>query len=68
MSSSTRTGFSSTSSGVFSIAYLTRDLHVNRTVVLLGVMAAALLMVITIPFFGRLSDKVGGTRCYFWDR
>ncbi len=52
--------------GVFSIAYLTQNLHVDRTAALLGVMAAALLMVITIPFFGRLSDKVGRTRCYFW--
>lgn len=52
--------------GVFSIAYLTQNLHVNRTEALLGVMAAALLMIFTIPFFGHLSDKVGRTRCYFW--
>lgn len=52
--------------GVFSIAYLTQNLHVDRTSALLGVMAAALLMVVTIPFFGRLSDRVGRTRCYFW--
>ena len=52
--------------GVFSIAYLTQNLHVNRTEALLGVMAAALLMIFTIPYFGHLSDKVGRTRCYFW--
>ncbi|MEO7128863.1 MAG: MFS transporter [Rhodoferax sp.] len=52
--------------GVFSIAYLTQNLHVNRTEALLGVMAAAFLMIFTIPYFGHLSDKVGRTRCYFW--
>ena len=52
--------------GVFSITYLTSALHINRTQALLGVMAAALVMVITIPFFGRLSDRVGRTNCYLW--
>lgn len=52
--------------GVFSIAYLTQTLHVTRTDALLGVMAAAMVMVVTIPLFGRLSDKIGRTRIYFW--
>ena len=52
--------------GVFSISYLTSTLHISRTDALLGVMAAALVMVFTIPFFGRLSDRVGRTRVYFW--
>lgn len=52
--------------GVFSIAYLTQTLKIARTDALLGVMAAALVMIVTIPFFGHLSDKVGRTRIYFW--
>ncbi|PLX73307.1 MAG: MFS transporter [Azoarcus sp.] len=52
--------------GVFSIAYLTQTLHLSRTDALLGVMAAALVMIFTIPFFGRLSDRIGRTRIYFW--
>ena len=45
--------------GVFSIAYLTSTLKISRTDALLGVMAAALVMIVTIPLFGRLSDRVG---------
>lgn len=52
--------------GVFSIAYLTQTLNIPRTDALLGVMAAALVMVVTIPFFGGLSDRIGRTRIYFW--
>ena len=52
--------------GVFSIAYLTQTLHLSRTDALLGVMAAAAVMIFTIPFFGSLSDKIGRTRIYFW--
>lgn len=52
--------------GVFSIAYLTQTLNLSRTDALLGVMAAALVMVVTIPLFGRLSDRIGRTRIYFW--
>jgi len=52
--------------GVFSISYLVTNVHVNRTEALLAVMAAALVMVVTIPYFGRLSDRIGRTRCYFW--
>jgi MFS transporter, MHS family, shikimate and dehydroshikimate transport protein len=51
---------------VFSISYLTSTVHINRTSALLGVMAAALVMVVTIPYFGRLSDRIGRARCYFW--
>ena len=29
-------------------------------------MAAAVVMCFTIPFFGRLSDRIGRTRVYFW--
>jgi metabolite-proton symporter len=52
--------------GVYSIAYLTQQLKVPRTEALLGVTAAALLMCAFIPFFGRLSDRLGRTHVYFW--
>ena len=52
--------------GVFSIAYLTSTLKISRTEALIGVMAAAVVMIFTIPFFGRLSDRIGRTRVYFW--
>ncbi|MCP3709912.1 MHS family MFS transporter [Paraburkholderia sp. CNPSo 3274] len=51
---------------VFTIAYLTQTLKLSRTDALLAVMAAAFTMIFTIPFFGRLSDRIGRTRIYFW--
>jgi MHS family metabolite:H+ symporter-like MFS transporter len=52
--------------GVFSIAYLTNTIKITRTEALLGVMASALVMIVTIPFFGRLSDRIGRPRVYMW--
>lgn len=52
--------------GVFSITYLTQTIKISRTDALIGVMAAAIVMVFFIPFFGHLSDKIGRTRVYFW--
>ena len=52
--------------GVFSISYLTQTVQITRTQALTGVMAAALVMCVFIPFFGRLSDRIGRTRVYFW--
>ena len=52
--------------GVFSINYLTTALKLPRTQALIGVMAAAVVMCITIPFFGHLSDRIGRTKVYFW--
>jgi MHS family shikimate/dehydroshikimate transporter-like MFS transporter len=52
--------------GVYSISYLTQQLKVPRTEALLGVTAAALIMCAFIPFFGRLSDRLGRTNVYFW--
>ncbi|WP_084612759.1 MFS transporter [Pseudogulbenkiania sp. MAI-1] len=43
-----------------------QTLKLTRTDAQLGVMAAALVMVVTIPLLGRLSDKIGRTRIYFW--
>jgi MHS family metabolite:H+ symporter-like MFS transporter len=52
--------------GVFSIAYLTNTIKITRTEALLGVMASALVMIVTIPFFGRLSDRLGRPKVYMW--
>ncbi|BEV46833.1 MFS transporter [Afipia carboxidovorans] len=52
--------------GVYSIAYLTSQLKIPRTEALLGVCAAALIMCVFIPYFGRVSDRVGRTRTYAW--
>jgi len=52
--------------GVFSIAYLTNTLKISRTQALIGVMASALVMIVTIPYFGRLSDRIGRPKVYMW--
>lgn len=52
--------------GVFSISYLTGTIKIARTEALVGVMASAIVMCFFIPFFGRLSDRIGRTRVYFW--
>ncbi|GAC1327453.1 MAG: MFS transporter [Collimonas sp.] len=52
--------------GVFLIGYLTNSMKVDRTQVLIGVMASAIAMCFFIPFFGRLSDRVGRTKVFFW--
>ncbi len=49
---------------VFIIGYLVNTLKISRTDALLGVMASALVMIVTIPFFGRLSDKVSRPKLY----
>ena len=51
---------------VFSIGYLTGTVKMPRTQALLGVMAAALLLCLTIPIAGWLSDRLGRTRVYAW--
>lgn len=52
--------------GVFSISYLTNNIKIARTEALIGVMASAIVMCFFIPYFGRLSDRIGRTRVYFW--
>ncbi len=52
--------------GVFSINYLTSTLDMDRTEALMGVMIAALVMCFTIPYFGRLSDRVGRAKLYLY--
>lgn len=65
---------------VWTLAYITKQLAVSRSVGLAGVLLGASLGILTIPFFGWLSDRVGrkpvylfgsllfglGTLPYFW--
>ena len=51
---------------VFAIGYLTSTIKISRTDALLGVMASSLVMCFTIPYFGRLSDRIGRTKVYLW--
>ncbi|MTH79728.1 MFS transporter [Paracoccus aestuariivivens] len=49
---------------VFSIVYLTKYVGLERTFALWTVCAAAVVMIFCIPFFGRLSDKIGRPKTY----
>jgi metabolite-proton symporter len=49
---------------VFTIGYLSQTLHVSHTDALLGVTISAIVMCVTIPIFGWLSDKLGRTQVY----
>ncbi len=51
---------------VFSIVYITKYVGLDRTMALWTVCAAALVMVVFIPFFGRLSDRIGRPKTYAW--
>lgn len=50
--------------GVYSLNYLTRELHLPRTYALTGVMISAVIMTCFIPFWGAVSDRVGRARVY----
>ena len=52
--------------GVFIIGYLVQTIHITRTQALLGVMISALVMIATIPMFGKLSDRIGRPKVYMW--
>jgi MFS transporter, MHS family, shikimate and dehydroshikimate transport protein len=49
---------------VFAIGYLSQTLHVSHTDALLGVTGSAIVMCVTIPFFGWLSDQWGRATVY----
>ncbi|MDS9468736.1 MFS transporter [Paracoccus sp. MBLB3053] len=51
---------------VFSIVYLTKyaEPHMERSFALWTVCAAAVVMIFCIPFFGRLSDRIGRPKTY----
>ena len=51
---------------VFSLTYLTSNLEVSRTTALIGVSIAALVMCFFIPLFGKMSDRYGRTKTYFY--
>jgi MFS transporter, MHS family, shikimate and dehydroshikimate transport protein len=50
--------------GVFVIGYLANTLKIPRQTALLGVTFAALVMIFTIPFFGKLSDRIDRRKVY----
>ena len=49
---------------VFSIAYLTNFVKLPKSTALWAVSSAALTMIVFIPLFGYLSDKIGKARIY----
>jgi MFS family permease len=52
--------------GVFMISYLTNNLHQPRASALNSVIIASFLMIIFMPIFGHLSDKIGRRAVYGW--
>src|SRR5207237_6510497 len=50
--------------GVFVIGYLANTLKIPRQTALFGVTFAALVMIFTIPFFGKVSDRIGRRKTY----
>jgi len=51
---------------VFAISYLVGTLHFPKTPILLAVTLAALVLVVTIPYASKLSDRVGRRRVFAW--
>jgi MHS family metabolite:H+ symporter-like MFS transporter len=49
---------------VFSIGYLANTLKIPRQTALFGVTLSALTMIVTIPLFGMLSDRIGRRKVY----
>jgi metabolite-proton symporter len=49
---------------VFTISYATGTLHVGKQVILVSVMVAAVAMIVFIPIFGRLADRVDRRHLY----
>ncbi len=50
--------------GVFIIAYVTNALQLPRQTALTGVMISSALMIVMLPIFGNLSDKLGRRRMF----
>ena len=50
--------------GVFIVGYLTGALHMPRQTALAGVMISSALMIIMLPIYGNLSDKIGRRRMF----
>ncbi|PLS87108.1 MAG: MFS transporter [Actinobacteria bacterium] len=49
---------------VFSLAYITTELGLERNIGLVGVIIASAIGLVTIPFFGALSDRIGRRPVY----
>ncbi|KAA9161335.1 MHS family MFS transporter [Amycolatopsis acidicola] len=49
---------------VVALSYATTQLHMAKTPVLLGILIACALECLTLPYFGRLSDRIGRRRLY----
>jgi MHS family metabolite:H+ symporter-like MFS transporter len=52
--------------GVFMISYLTNNLHQPRSTALNAVIIASFLMIVFMPIFGHLSDKIGRRAVFGW--
>ncbi|WP_158782386.1 MFS transporter [Pantoea sp. BAV 3049] len=50
----------------FGIAYLATQLAMNKQIPLTGMLIASALGLISCPFFGWLSDRIGQRRIYMW--
>jgi len=49
---------------VFCVSYLVNNLGIDKSMSLWAVMVAAVIQLFTIPFYGRLSDKIGRKKVY----
>jgi metabolite-proton symporter len=49
---------------VFALVYVTEQLKLPRTIILQGVLLATLCELVSIPFFGALSDRIGRRPVY----
>jgi metabolite-proton symporter len=50
--------------GVFLVGYLTGTLQISRQTALAGVMISSAIMIIMLPIFGSLSDRIGRRRLF----
>lgn len=50
--------------GVFLVGYLTGTLQVSRQTALAGVMISSALMIVMLPIYGNLSDRIGRRRLF----
>lgn len=49
---------------VFCVSYIVTTLHMEKSVALWGVIIASFVQLITIPFYGALSDRIGRKKVY----
>jgi metabolite-proton symporter len=52
--------------GVFLIAYVTTALGVNKQTALWAVIISCAAMILMLPYYGRLSDRIGRRRVFGW--